>query len=58
MNKLQLNVTELVLITVVAITTVITMPPRPLIAIPFLIIISMRTIFDILITANTKNENK
>lgn len=48
MSDLRLTLIELLVILCTAIITVITMPPRPLIAIPFLIIISMRTIFEML----------
>jgi hypothetical protein len=41
----KLHIIELLLILLIAIVTVITQPPLPLLAIPFLIIITMRTIF-------------
>lgn len=44
-NKIKLRLTEFMLILIVGVITVITNPPLPLLAIPFLIIISMRNIF-------------
>ncbi len=48
MDKLKLNLIEMIIQLVTAIITVIIQPPIPLLAIPFLIIITTRTIMAIL----------
>jgi len=48
MSKLKLNLIEVILILVIGIATIITQPPIPLLAIPFITIISMRSIFALL----------
>ena len=44
MNKSKLTLTEIMIQLMVAVATIITQPPLPLLAIPFLIIITTRTI--------------
>jgi len=44
MNRYKLYVTEIAINFVTAVVTIITQPPLPLLAIPFLIIITTRTI--------------
>jgi len=41
----KLSILELSIITIIGIVTVILQPPIPLLSIPFLIIIALRTIF-------------
>ena len=48
MNKLKLRVTELLLILAIGIVTLIFNPPLPLLGIPFVTIIWMRSIFSTL----------
>jgi len=54
MNKLKLEIAEISLIFIISVITLITQPPLPLLAIPFLIIMSMRTIFQILMEEDKK----
>ena len=46
--KLRFKLIELAIQSITAVITIITQPPIPLLAIPFLIIISTRTIFGML----------
>lgn len=43
-KKYKIRVLEIIIISIIAILTIIFQPPIPLLAIPFLIIITMRTI--------------
>lgn len=45
MEKYKLDIIETIIILITGIITILTNPPLPLLAIPFLIIISSRTIF-------------
>ena len=45
--RVRLQIIELILIFIIAVVTLLTEPPLPLLAIPFLIIILMRTIFEV-----------
>ena len=44
----KLRITELILILIIGIITILTTPPLPLLGIPFVFIIGMRHIFSIL----------
>ena len=44
MNKAKIQLAEILLVFLIAIVTVVTQPPLPLLAIPFLIIIAMRSV--------------
>ena len=48
MNNSFLHITELIFIFIVGVTTILFNPPLPLLAIPFLLILTARTIFNIL----------
>ncbi len=48
MNKHKLRIIELILIFVIGVITLIFSPPIPLLGIPFVIIIGMRSVFMIL----------
>jgi len=43
-TKLELRIIEMVILLIIGITTVIIQPPIPLLAIPFLLIITLRAI--------------
>lgn len=58
MNNFQLKLLELMIMFFTAIVTIITYPPLPLLAIPFLVIITSRVVFDILMSANLGEEKK
>jgi len=45
MNKYKLQRIELIVISIIAVLTVCLQPPIPLLAIPFVIIIAMRSVF-------------
>jgi len=49
MRVVILEMIELCLIALIGLMTIILQPPLPLLAIPFLVIISMRTMFGVLI---------
>ena len=47
-NKYELQIAELVLMMIIAIATLTTQPPLPLLAIPFLLIMTVRSLIAIL----------
>jgi len=48
MLKYELNIAEISITFLIAIVTIISQPPLPILAIPFIMIITMRTIFSLL----------
>ncbi len=45
MKKNKANITETIIIVIIGIITILTTPPLPLLAIPFIMIITLRYIF-------------
>ncbi len=58
MSKIRLRIIETSLTALIGIITILTQPPLPLLAIPFVIIIPMRLIFSILEDSENHREKK
>ncbi len=58
MSKAILNITELIIILIIGSVSILTEPPPPLLAIPFMIIMMFRTIFITLENRNIKEAKK
>jgi len=56
-TKMKLNLIETILIFIIGLATVITQPPLPLLGIPFVAIIGMRSVFGILENAHRDIES-